>query len=233
MATTIRYMRQSLSPNNKLSIQNTTGTIAHARNLAVSTIIQKQQQANLCLVNHYRKEFIAVLDAHINALNANLEAVTNILQPVMTLLQPPYNGPVDNTALNKLCDMFSVSVLPDADALDNELKTFRCHLEKNHEEIRSDNDVLLYLKSRSETLFPLTRRCFRLLLTVPVTTASAERSFSRLKLVKTVMRSVMNQVRLTELLALACELDLTDRIDLGRKADQWAKLTKRGRLMKI
>jgi hypothetical protein len=37
-------------------------------------------------------------------------------------------------------------------------------------------------------------------LTVPVTSASAERSFTKLKLVKTVMRSVMNQERLGELL---------------------------------
>jgi ERCC4-type nuclease len=34
-------------------------------------------------------------------------------------------------------------------------------------------------------------------LTVPVTSASAERSFSKLKSVKTVMRSVMNQERLS------------------------------------
>jgi hypothetical protein len=53
--------------------------------------------ANLCLVEHYRNEFFAVLDAQINAIKANLEAVTNILQPGVTLLQPPYIGPVDNT----------------------------------------------------------------------------------------------------------------------------------------
>jgi hypothetical protein len=39
-------------------------------------------------------------------------------------------------------------------------------------------------------------------LTVSVTSASAERSFSKLKSVKTVMRSVMNQERLGELLTL-------------------------------
>ncbi|CAB3989752.1 zinc finger MYM-type 1-like [Paramuricea clavata] len=58
--------------------------------------------ANLCLVEHYRKEFFAVLDAQINAIKANLEAVTNILQPAVTLLQPPYIGPVDNTELLRI-----------------------------------------------------------------------------------------------------------------------------------
>jgi hypothetical protein len=70
-------------------------------------------------------------------------------------------------------------------------------------------------------------------LTVPVTSASAERSFSKLKLVKTVMRSVMNQERLGELLTLACERDLTDTIDLDEIANLWSKLTKRGHLIKI
>ena len=39
-------------------------------------------------------------------------------------------------------------------------------------------------------------------LTVPVTSASAQHSFSKLKSVKTVMRSIMNQEHLGELLTL-------------------------------
>jgi hypothetical protein len=70
-------------------------------------------------------------------------------------------------------------------------------------------------------------------LTVPVTSASAERSFSNLKWVNTVMRSVMNQERLGELLTLACERDLTDTIDLDEIANPLSNLTKRGHLIKI
>jgi hypothetical protein len=63
---------------------------------------------------------------------------------------------------------------------------------------------------------------------IPVTSASAERSFSKPKSVKTVIRSVMNQERLGELLTLACERDLTDTIDLDEIANLWSNLTKRG-----
>jgi hypothetical protein len=49
---------------------------------------------------------------------------------------------------------------------------------------------------------------------------------------KTVMRSVMNQERLGELLTLACERDLTDTIDLDEIVNPWSKLTKRGHLKK-
>jgi hypothetical protein len=64
---------------------------------------------------------------------------------------------------------------------------------------------------------------------IPVTSASAERSFSKSHLVKTVMRSVMNQERLGEL--FACERDLTDTIDLDEIANPWSNLTKRGHLL--
>ena len=45
-----------------------------------------------------------------------------------------------------------------------------------------------------------------------MTSASSERSFSKLKLVKTLIRSTMGQERLQNLMTLACKKDITDRI---------------------
>ena len=44
--------------------------------------------------------------------------------------------------------------------------------------------------------------------------SASERSFFKLKLIKTVMRSVMNQDRLNDFLILSSEKDLSDSIDL-------------------
>ena len=41
--------------------------------------------------------------------------------------------------------------------------------------------------------FPLTSRCFQLLLSTPITSLSSERSFSKLKLIKTAIRSVIRE----------------------------------------
>ena len=52
------------------------------------------------------------------------------------------------------------------------------------------------------------RLLYRVLLTLPVTTASVERGFSKLTLVKSKLRSTMTQGRLEALLIAAVERDL-------------------------
>ena len=47
--------------------------------------------------------------------------------------------------------------------------------------------------------FPNTCIAYRILLTIPVTVVSAERSFSKLKLIKSYLRSTMSQERLSGL----------------------------------
>ena len=50
-------------------------------------------------------------------------------------------------------------------------------------------------------------------MTLPVTVASAERSFSKLKLIKNHLRSTMGQERLSSLSLLSIESDLARKID--------------------
>ena len=62
---------------------------------------------------------------------------------------------------------------------------------------------------------------YRLCLTLPVTTCSAEQSFSKLKLTKTALRSTMGESRLSALLLLSIE---TDKVDLECIIDAFAAL---------
>ena len=68
---------------------------------------------------------------------------------------------------------------------------------------KSPINVLNYIK-RLES-FPIACIAFRILLTIPVTIASAERSFSKLKLIKFYLRSTMSQEKLNGLTILLIE----------------------------
>ena len=75
--------------------------------------------------------------------------------------------------------------------------------------------------------FPLTNRIYRLALTAPVTVATNERTFSKLKIVKTALRNSTSYDRLFNLILLSCEKDITDTIDLDCLVDKWSTKTKR------
>ena len=55
----------------------------------------------------------------------------------------------------------------------------------------------------------------------------------KLKLIKTVMRSVMKQERLKDFMTHGCERDLTDSINLDKLIDRWAELPKTRRIISV
>ena len=75
--------------------------------------------------------------------------------------------------------------------------------------------------SKFKSAFPLTNNAYRLLLTAPITVAKDERSFSRLKLIKTYIRTTMNNNRLEALLLLSYGKDLTDSGNISKVAKLW------------
>nr|XP_022914668.1 uncharacterized protein LOC111425118 [Onthophagus taurus] len=83
-------------------------------------------------------------------------------------------------------------------------------------EVETAAGVLRFM-NRIQNPYPNTFIAYRILLTIPVTVASAERSFSRLKLTKTYLRSSMSQERLTSLATLSIEADTTAKVNFGKK----------------
>ena len=57
---------------------------------------------------------------------------------------------------------------------------------------------------------------------MPVTVASAERSFSKLKLLKSYLRSSMSQKRLNDLVILCIEKNMLENIDLDTIINDFA-----------
>ncbi|XP_028066479.1 zinc finger MYM-type protein 1-like [Camellia sinensis] len=78
--------------------------------------------------------------------------------------------------------------------------------------IKRPIEVLNYLKTM-DGCFSNAWIVYRILLTIPVTMASGERSFLKLKLIKSYLRSTMSQERLNVLALLSIEKDMVDKFD--------------------
>ena len=96
------------------------------------------------------------------------------------------------------------------DGLDlfSELKILKEVLQINE---NSPINVLNYIK-RLES-FPNACITFRILLTIHVTVAATERSFSKLKLIKSYLRSTMSQKRLSRLTILSIEKEMLAKLE--------------------
>jgi hypothetical protein len=70
--------------------------------------------------------------------------------------------------------------------------------------------------------YPNVSVAYRILLTVPMTVASAKRSSSKLKLLKNYLRSTMSQKRLNGLAMCTIERAILDTIDLNTVLDYFA-----------
>ena len=62
--------------------------------------------------------------------------------------------------------------------------------------------------------FPNLCVALRIFLTMPVTVAHGERSFSKLKIIKNYLRSAMSQNRLTNLAMISIEKDICEALDM-------------------
>ena len=71
-------------------------------------------------------------------------------------------------------------------------------------------------------VFPNLTVALRIFLTMPLTVASAERSFSKLKLIKTYLRSRMSNDRLTQLAVISIENSVARSISFDEILDKWA-----------
>ena len=87
--------------------------------------------------------------------------------------------------------------------------------------VNSIKTALLALSTMQRKLLGAVVRLFQLLVTLPATNATSERSFSALRRIKSYLRSTMSQVRLNHLMILHYHQEMTDRLDLKCIANEY------------
>lgn len=113
----------------------------------------------------------------------------------------------------------------DAVELYEELKMLAPVYDADQDDVVS---VLKYIvKNSLKDVYPNVNIVLRIICTIPVTVASAERSFSKLKLIKTYLRSTMTQNRLSSLALLSIENELASSLDYNEVIRDFSRIKSR------
>nr|XP_034572200.1 zinc finger MYM-type protein 1-like [Setaria viridis]XP_034572201.1 zinc finger MYM-type protein 1-like [Setaria viridis] len=158
--------------------------------------------------------FLPVVDQAISSLTTRFEQYQSYQQNFGFLFTSETLQSLDDTSLKSSCDNLGAVLTKDgksdvdANDLYVELKFLQHFIPKEN---MGSVEILKFLKRHD--YFPNASIAYRILLTIPVTVASAERSFSKLKLLKSYLRSTMTQQRLNDLATIALESGLLEKID--------------------
>ena len=176
--------------------------------------------------------FLCIVDQAITSLTKRFEQYQEYEKIFGFLFNPEKWFSLDDMTLNNYCSSFTNTFNKgenfhvSGDELFMELKLLREVMPK---EIIYPIDILNYLMRAN--CFPSAIIVYRILLTIHITVASAERSFSKLKLLKSYLRTTMIQERLNGLAMIAIENDIPEKIKFNDLVDDFA--SKRPRRMAL
>ena len=170
---------------------------------------------------HFRKQYYEVHDLITHELERRYEQESfQILQEIEDLLIKSCRGTVIQPS-EKLKRLYSedinfdnlkvqLQMLPDLVHTVNE----QCHLGIKKVTLISTICEVLNSGHHTKVILNEVDRLLRIYLTVPMTTATAERTFSTLRRLKNYLHSTMTQKRLNNLIILHTHKDRTDNLDL-------------------
>ncbi|XP_025192154.1 52 kDa repressor of the inhibitor of the protein kinase-like [Melanaphis sacchari] len=114
---------------------------------------------------------------------------------------------VNSLDLSKDTIIFYESLLPDSTVFNEEFSTWKLKWLKDNIEKKPSNAVESLLEC-DERFFPNIRKLLEILATLPVSTATAERTFSTLRRLKTYLRNTTGEDRLTGLALLSIQKEI-------------------------
>lgn len=109
----------------------------------------------------------------------------------------------------------------DGDDLFNELMVVK-HLATTYKIVNVIDMLNTIQEKGMQNLVPNTMIAYRIFLTVPVSVASGERSFSKLKIIKNYLRNTMTQERLNGLAIISIENEVAHSLEYDDIIDDFA-----------
>ena len=180
--------------------------------------------------------FFRVIDQSLESMKTRFEQYNQHFNNFGFLYNTKQLDDMTNDDLLKSCkdlDLLLQRPSLDADSLESrdivgvdlyhEMLLFRDFLSANNLKNLNAVNTLNALKGNTAS-FPNLSIALRILLTMPVTVASAERSFSKLKQIKNYLRTTMSQQRLCNLAIITIENDIYNDLDVNELIKNFASV---------
>ncbi|KAL5854184.1 hypothetical protein ACOSQ4_003986 [Xanthoceras sorbifolium] len=189
------------------------------------------KKEHITIEHHYRVEiFTATIDSQLQELNNRFSEQAMELLTLSSALDPrdsfkSFN--IDNIC--KLADKFYPMNFTEheRDLLSFELKHYKLYVSQQQvfQKMSTISELCRALaETRSSHHFPLIDRLIRLILTLPVSTATTERAFSAMKLVKTGLRNKMDDKFLANYLVVYIEKEIAEKFSSESIIDDFMSL---------
>lgn len=167
---------------------------------------------------YYSVVYYQILDEAIGAIQVRFEGEGyNVLLAAERVIVPSFAGKtaVEQADLQKLQGHFGDDL--DFRHLPSQLEVLaNIHTRSPVTQLKDAADALRLICAGERCLIPDVITLMKLCLVLPASTASAERSFSALRRVKTYLRSTMNQARLNHMLILNAYKEMVDDLDINK-----------------
>ena len=168
--------------------------------------------------DHFKSVYFEAIDLIVNCIQNRFDQPGyRIYQSLETLLVKACKQEELQEHLDKVCDFYHDDF--DKEMLHCQLQTFGVHFQTVEEQVAHITifDVKRYFLALSPgqaSLLSQVRRLLQLILIMPATNATSERSFSALRRLKNYLRSTMAQERLNHLMIMHVHKERTDKLDL-------------------
>jgi hypothetical protein len=146
------------------------------------------------------KQILASIDSNVQSLSK---------------LSPKY---ITNFTKNDADNISKMLQIDDCDLLYSEVQLFKTKIC----ELETISLASKFVHERKLSI-PLLAQAYEYLLTLPISVASVERSFSKMKIVKNRLRTKMNDERLHSLLTCTLETLILDQMDSKELVEKWSK----------
>jgi hypothetical protein len=202
--------------------------------------LARHQQDDFTIEHHYRVDiFCAAIDSQLQELNHRFnEHAVELL--VLSSALDPYQAR-QSFRINDICLLVTKFYPQDFTEHEKEvLETELCHFEHNvvrhpeFESLSSISELCQWLvRTRKSIAYQLVFRVVILVLTLPVSTATTERAFSAMNIVKTRLRNKMEDDFLTDSMLLYIEREITQSFSTDSIIDDFSNVKTRRLLFSL